>query len=406
MIFSGYYYYTVPLSEEAIRGEFIVLDDGSFLARRSPNRSGNVNDIPREFARLRPGATQADLLPGKIQLSGDTVERLITLLAATPEYLLGYVSTSTQVNFLLSYRGGAWTPIDPIVGAGIEEFVRSFRPRAAAIQGNRFYLAVGESSSYLVTGELPYNPASLTYVSSGDYANCARGDTANSGLPQIDKILALSDGTVALFYSNQSGSAFVADKQPRILKSAVPIEAFTMEQAGQRCRPISAAFASGFQEIRLPASTGYGDIPAMTMDPYVSVDGDRISIILSQTSERGGTRAMSKMNKNANVYWSGFTVQDDSWSLGTLAANGRTFEFDSGVALDGIGIASLGENFWRSRAFRECVPKRVFQQVCGRKADERDVELIEALGDVFHASNYNVKEIFAQIVGYHACVGI
>lgn len=103
---------------------------------------------------------------------------------------------------------------------------------------------------------------------------------------------------------------------------------------------------------------------------------------------------VTKMNHN--VYFrDGFVTTDDSW-INTWAS-GQNATLGWRGSTQGRGVKELGEMFARSKAFSQCMAKKVFKLVCLKApVKTEDVALMNSLADKFESSNYNMKELIVN----------
>lgn len=102
-----------------------------------------------------------------------------------------------------------------------------------------------------------------------------------------------------------------------------------------------------------------------------------------------------KMNRNA-YYVQGFVTKDDSWI--NLWATGQNASLGWRGETSGTGAKSLGRMFARSRAFSQCMAKRVFKLVCMKDpTSTEDSSFVEQMADQFeNNNNYNMKNLIVK----------
>lgn len=246
------------------------------------------------------------------------------------------------------------------------------------------------------------------------YADCPAGQTREIGQNGVSALNFIGAG--AAFITNDGNLIAVGkanardftmiDAQQRIYKSRLPFRSWTRQMMGIDCRSIVQDSVRLFDEVRLNGADGIPASGAASRFRYHAVwSGSEL-----YAYQDLDIAPVSKMNKNSDVYRNGFEVPDDSWSLENLNANTRNgrsvFGFSGlGAGLEGRGVRALADAFWQSRAFRECMPKRAFQLVCGRKASLSEEAQIQEWGEQFHASGYDLKSVFARVATYNGCVG-
>jgi hypothetical protein len=103
---------------------------------------------------------------------------------------------------------------------------------------------------------------------------------------------------------------------------------------------------------------------------------------------------VTKMNHNV-YYKDGYVTIDDSW-INTWA-NGQNAALGWRGATQGRGVRELGEMFTRSKAFSQCMAKKVFMLVCLKEPiNTDDVTLVNSLADKFEQANYNMKDLIVN----------
>lgn len=113
-----------------------------------------------------------------------------------------------------------------------------------------------------------------------------------------------------------------------------------------------------------------------------------------------------KYNINSNNFPAGWVTGDDSWlNFYTNERNADQMGWSDNVPSSGYGAKAFGTLFANSRAFAECMAKRVFTQLCKRAPDGVDTSLMTALTDDFIASNYNMKRLYARTAALQTCSG-
>lgn len=115
----------------------------------------------------------------------------------------------------------------------------------------------------------------------------------------------------------------------------------------------------------------------------------------AQTGMQWSSRVQGKMNQNI-LFKDGFITEDDSWI--NLWASGQNARLGWRGAMKGRGPASLGRMFTRSRAFSECMAKRVFNLVCQKSpSSSAEVKMLEENANAFEANDeYNMKKLIVR----------
>lgn len=110
---------------------------------------------------------------------------------------------------------------------------------------------------------------------------------------------------------------------------------------------------------------------------------------------------------NANNFEYGYVTPDDRWdNYWRNGPNGLLGWDTQGLGLpdSGTGAKSMGQELANSEAFATCQVKKVFKTVCFRDpVDSADRNTVQSITAQFKASNYNLKEAFAQAAVY--CMG-
>ena len=100
---------------------------------------------------------------------------------------------------------------------------------------------------------------------------------------------------------------------------------------------------------------------------------------------------VTKMNHNI-YYKDGFVTTDDSW-INTWAQGQNAVLGWRGPA-SGNGVKELGQMLTKSKAFSQCMAKKVFQLVCLKEAiNTSDVNMVNDLANRFEQNNYNMKDL-------------
>ncbi len=117
-----------------------------------------------------------------------------------------------------------------------------------------------------------------------------------------------------------------------------------------------------------------------------------------------GTRVQAKYHINADVFQYGYVTPDDRWDNYWRVGPNAYLGWDTnnrGLSGGGNGAASLGVELAESEAFAQCQVKKVFKTVCLRTpVDAADRAQIDAMTTSFKASNYNMKQVFAESAAY------
>lgn len=117
-----------------------------------------------------------------------------------------------------------------------------------------------------------------------------------------------------------------------------------------------------------------------------------------------GTRVQGKYLINAGNFEHGYVTTDDGWDNYWRKGPNRRLGWDGSLPGSGSGAKSLGQEFANSEAFAECQVKKVFRNVCLRDpVDTADYNQIDNMVNSLSASNFNLKQTFAESAEY--CMG-
>ncbi|BES70419.1 hypothetical protein RE428_14370 [Marinobacter nanhaiticus D15-8W] len=118
-----------------------------------------------------------------------------------------------------------------------------------------------------------------------------------------------------------------------------------------------------------------------------------------------GTRVQGKYLINAGNFEHGYVTTDDQWdNYWRKGPNRRLGWADTAPRGSGSGAKSLGQELAQSEAFAECQVKKVFRNVCLRDpVDTADHNQIDSMVNSLSASNFNLKQTFAESAVY--CMG-
>jgi hypothetical protein len=106
-------------------------------------------------------------------------------------------------------------------------------------------------------------------------------------------------------------------------------------------------------------------------------------------------QVQGKMNQN-NYFPQGFVTTNDGWI--NLWATGQNASVGWRGATSGTGAQSIGMMFAKSKAFSQCMARKVFKLVCMKDAvNPDDVTKITALATEFESNNkYSMKDLIAK----------
>lgn len=106
-----------------------------------------------------------------------------------------------------------------------------------------------------------------------------------------------------------------------------------------------------------------------------------------------------KMNNNKFVFPAGNVVVDDSWENQWIRTNSGTME-SPGIK---NGVKALGEFLGNTDAFKSCMARTVFTEVCRRKPEASENDMIEDLAKKFQSSGYKLRSLFEEVAISSAC---
>lgn len=107
---------------------------------------------------------------------------------------------------------------------------------------------------------------------------------------------------------------------------------------------------------------------------------------------------------NSNNFKYGYVTPDDRWDNYWRSGPNALLGWDSALSGSGQGAKTMGMELENSEAFASCQVKKVFKSVCLREpGNSADRSKIAAITDAFKASNYNLKQVFAEAAVY--CMG-
>ncbi|HEY5645195.1 MAG TPA: hypothetical protein VIS76_04610 [Pseudomonadales bacterium] len=106
--------------------------------------------------------------------------------------------------------------------------------------------------------------------------------------------------------------------------------------------------------------------------------------------------ASKHFNNDTNFEY-GYITTDDSWLNYWREGQNALLGWDTSLPGSGNGAKSLGWELASTDAFARCQVKKVFQNVCLHgPEDAADRAQISDMVDSFRASNYNLKQVFAE----------
>ncbi|MDO6823461.1 hypothetical protein [Marinobacter sp. 1_MG-2023] len=116
------------------------------------------------------------------------------------------------------------------------------------------------------------------------------------------------------------------------------------------------------------------------------------------------SRVKAKYHINSATFEGGYVTPDDQWDNYWRQGANRRLGWDDALPGSGNGAKSLGEEWAHSKAFAECQVKKVFKNVCLRPpSNSIDHNQVSAMVASFEASNFDLKQVFAESAVY--CAG-
>ncbi|MBT1451553.1 hypothetical protein KJ365_11740 [Glaciecola sp. XM2] len=120
-----------------------------------------------------------------------------------------------------------------------------------------------------------------------------------------------------------------------------------------------------------------------------------------QIDPQTNSRVTAKHQINANNFSFGYIITDDRWDNYWREGINQTVGWSDQLSGFGYGAKSMGEELANSEKFAQCQVTKVFENVCLRSPqDSSDRAQISAITNNFVASNYSVKEVFADTASY------
>ena len=111
-----------------------------------------------------------------------------------------------------------------------------------------------------------------------------------------------------------------------------------------------------------------------------------------------------KYFNNDTTFPDGFVTPNDSWHNHWRQGQNALLGWNQALPGQGTGAKSLGEELAGTQAFAQCQVQKVFKTVCLRPAvDTADRNQVAAMTNTFRNNNFNLKQVFAESVGY--CMG-
>ncbi len=113
----------------------------------------------------------------------------------------------------------------------------------------------------------------------------------------------------------------------------------------------------------------------------------------------------SKYFNNDNNFEHGFVTTDDSWLNYWREGQNALLGWNTSLPSSGNGAKTMGWELANSDAFAQCQVEKVFENVCLHPVeDDADRAQIDSMVSSFRASNYNLKQVYAESALY--CKGL
>ncbi|WP_317929987.1 hypothetical protein [Halioxenophilus sp. WMMB6] len=131
------------------------------------------------------------------------------------------------------------------------------------------------------------------------------------------------------------------------------------------------------------------------------IDGHMGYNDVGQLDPETGSRVQEKYRINANTFPMGYVTPNDHWDNYWREGINQLLGWDSTLPGSGDGAKSMNMELAHSEAFASCQVKKVFKAVCLRSpVDAADRSQLDQMIDSFQASNYNIKQVFAESADY------
>ncbi len=146
-------------------------------------------------------------------------------------------------------------------------------------------------------------------------------------------------------------------------------------------------------------------IQAFAYYNYNSDAEDTVVALKDQMVFQAGI-VQAKYTQNSGVFPFGYVTPNDNWEnywrAGQNAALGWAWKAEPNAQVGkGTGAKSMGREFAYSKAFASCQVKKVFETVCLRPpSSPADRSEITRITNVFDASTYKMKTVFAETANY------
>jgi len=320
---------------------------------------------------------------------------------------------STLKNFITPWTNSERSNIDALndytaTAIGIIRDDLDFR---TVLYDDIIYTAAGNvATAYSATDNIHYEEIESTFLDMKDPTKLVRTTQSTvTGLPAGD--------TAGVLTVRQSGKAFLDMGTNRRLYEYTLLNhlCISLEDANDitrtpdRIRQDVSRNPGGDSSVYLNTCIGChtGMDPMIQAFAYYNYNSDdeNLAIPLDQMVFEANT-VQSKYTQNSGVFPFGYITTNNSWEnywrTGKNSLLGWAWKTEpNALAGKGTGAKSMGREFAYSKAFASCQVKKVFETVCLRPpSSPTDRAEIDRITDVFDASTYQLKTVFAETANY------
>ncbi len=114
----------------------------------------------------------------------------------------------------------------------------------------------------------------------------------------------------------------------------------------------------------------------------------------------------SKLNANENTFNSGYRTTDDTWVNNAVSPSNTSRFGWRGFTASGSGVRQLASAVANSKAFSQCMVKKVYREVCRRPVANFEVGMVDSLAQTFENEGYNLKKLFENVAVRSECIGV
>ncbi len=299
-----------------------------------------------------------------------------------------------------------WTNKDQTVFAPLNDYtatvigvIRDDRSFKEVLTGDIVYVGADNPTGYSHVNNNHYVALEASGLNLGDEANLTM--QTQSGL---DGSQLLFSQTAGVLTSRAAGEAFLFAGTNRAMweytaKNHLCAEMSQLKDvsiAPDRVRRDVTRSPGGDSTIFLNSCVGChaGMDPLIQAFAYYEWDQSLQRVVYTDGIVQG------KYLNNGTTFPLGYITTNDNWdnywrdgqnaSLGWRGANNS-----------GTGVKSFGEEIASSRAFSSCQVKKAFKEVCFRNpANPAERAEVERIADVFEASGYKMKTVFAEVANF------